>query len=34
MPHTSEHKARARDRIVESARQLFNRHGFEQASHG
>lgn len=32
MPYTSEHKARTRERIVESARKLFNRHGFEQVS--
>lgn len=32
MPYTSEHKARTRARIVESARALFNRHGFEQVS--
>jgi TetR/AcrR family transcriptional repressor of nem operon len=32
MPYTSEHKTRTRDKIVESARKLFNRHGFEQVS--
>jgi AcrR family transcriptional regulator len=32
MPYTSEHKERTRARIVESARKLFNRHGFEQVS--
>lgn len=32
MPYTSEHKARTRERIVDSARKLFNRHGFEQVS--
>jgi AcrR family transcriptional regulator len=32
MPYTTEHKLRTRDRIVESARRLFNRHGFEQVS--
>ena len=32
MPYTSAHKARTRERIVESARKLFNRHGFEQVS--
>jgi AcrR family transcriptional regulator len=32
MPYTAEHKARTRDRIVESARRLFNRRGFEQVS--
>jgi AcrR family transcriptional regulator len=32
MPYNSEHKARTRERIVTSARKLFNRHGFEQVS--
>ncbi|GAB3470269.1 TetR/AcrR family transcriptional regulator [Massilia terrae] len=32
MPYTSEHKARTRERIVHSARKLFNRYGFEQVS--
>ncbi len=32
MPYTSEHKSRTREKIVESARRLFNRHGFEQVS--
>jgi TetR/AcrR family transcriptional regulator, transcriptional repressor for nem operon len=32
MPYSSEHKARTRARIVDSARRLFNRHGFEQVS--
>lgn len=32
MPYTAEHKARTRARIVESARTMFNRHGFEQVS--
>lgn len=32
MPYTPEHKAATRARIVESARILFNRHGFEQVS--
>lgn len=32
MPYTTEHKERTRARIVESARKLFNRHGFEQVS--
>ncbi|MES2898853.1 MAG: TetR/AcrR family transcriptional regulator [Pseudomonadota bacterium] len=32
MPYTCEHKSRTRDRIVNSARRLFNRHGFEQVS--
>ena len=32
MPYTAEHKARTRARIIESARRLFNRHGFEQIS--
>lgn len=32
MPYTPEHKQRTRARIVESARVLFNRRGFEQVS--
>jgi AcrR family transcriptional regulator len=32
MPYTAEHKQRTRERIVESARVLFNRRGFEQVS--
>jgi len=32
MPYTAEHKARTRARIVENARIMFNRHGFEQVS--
>jgi TetR/AcrR family transcriptional regulator, transcriptional repressor for nem operon len=32
MPYTPEHKAETRAKIVESARILFNRHGFEQVS--
>lgn len=32
MPYTREHKQRTRARIVESARVMFNRHGFEQVS--
>ena len=32
MPYTAEHKAETRSRIVDSARRLFNRHGFEQVS--
>lgn len=32
MPYSREHKERTRERIVESARRLFNRHGFEQVS--
>ncbi|HSN16573.1 MAG TPA: TetR/AcrR family transcriptional regulator [Gammaproteobacteria bacterium] len=32
MPYTAQHKARTRARIVDSARRLFNRHGFEQVS--
>lgn len=32
MPYTSEHKALTRERIVDAARKLFNRHGFEQVS--
>lgn len=32
MPYPAEHKVRTRGRIVESARRLFNRSGFEQVS--
>ncbi|MFP5389989.1 MAG: TetR/AcrR family transcriptional regulator [Gammaproteobacteria bacterium] len=32
MPYTSEHKAATRARIVESARKLFNQHGFDAMS--
>jgi TetR/AcrR family transcriptional regulator, transcriptional repressor for nem operon len=32
MPYTPEHKAETRKRIVESARRLFNRHGFTGVS--
>jgi len=32
MPYSKEHRARVRDRIVESARRLFNRSGFEAVS--
>lgn len=32
MPYSPQHKAATRTRIVESARRLFNRHGFEQVS--
>jgi AcrR family transcriptional regulator len=32
MPYTAQHKSQTRGRIVESARRLFNRHGFEQVS--
>ncbi len=32
MPYTPEHKARTREKIVESARRLFNRLGFERVS--
>jgi AcrR family transcriptional regulator len=32
MPYSSEHKAATRARIVDSARRLFNRFGFEQVS--
>ena len=32
MPYTKEHRAQVRDRIVESARRLFNRSGFEAVS--
>ena len=32
MPYSSEHKEQTRSRIVDAARRLFNRHGFEQVS--
>jgi TetR/AcrR family transcriptional repressor of nem operon len=32
MPYAADHKARTRSRIVDAARGLFNRHGFEQVS--
>jgi AcrR family transcriptional regulator len=32
MPYSAEHKTRTRERIVEAARRLFNRFGFEQVS--
>jgi AcrR family transcriptional regulator len=32
MPYSPEHKAKTRARIIEGARVLFNRHGFEQVS--
>ncbi|MGZ3181502.1 MAG: TetR/AcrR family transcriptional regulator [Telluria sp.] len=32
MPYHREHKQRTRARIVDAARRLFNRHGFEQVS--
>ena len=32
MPYTPEHKQKTRARIVESARQLFNHHGFTEVS--
>lgn len=32
MPYAPEHKAKTRARIIESARVLFNRHGFDQVS--
>ena len=32
MPYPAGHKERVRERIVDSARRLFNRHGFEQTS--
>lgn len=32
MPYPAEHKAQTRERIVDTARRLFNRHGFEQVS--
>ena len=32
MPYSANHKAETRARIVESARALFNRHGFTEVS--
>lgn len=32
MPYSAEHKARTRGRIIDSARRLFNRFGFEQVT--
>lgn len=32
MPYSREHKARTRERIVEAARVLFNRHGYDRVS--
>lgn len=32
MPYTAEHKARTRERIIQKARVMFNRHGFDQVS--
>lgn len=32
MPYTAEHKAQTRARIIERARIMFNRHGFDQVS--
>ena len=32
MPYSPEHAVQTRGRIVESARRLFNRHGFEQVT--
>ena len=32
MPYTKEHKQRTREKIVDSARRLFNRHGFTGVS--
>lgn len=32
MPYSPEHKVQTRARIVESARRLFNRHGFQQVT--
>jgi TetR/AcrR family transcriptional repressor of nem operon len=32
MPYSREHRERTRSRIINSARQLFNRHGFERVS--
>jgi AcrR family transcriptional regulator len=34
MPYTAEHKERTRTRIIESARRLFNRNGFEAVTIG
>jgi len=34
MPYHPDHAVRTRARIVESARRLFNRHGFEQVTIG
>jgi TetR/AcrR family transcriptional regulator, transcriptional repressor for nem operon len=32
MPYPKGHRAEVKQKIVESARRLFNRHGFEQVS--
>lgn len=32
MPYSPEHKARVRSRIVEAARRLFNRHGYDRVT--
>ncbi len=32
MPYSSEHKQKTRAKIVESARILFNRHGFQDVT--
>ncbi|WP_417593748.1 TetR/AcrR family transcriptional regulator [Parasphingorhabdus sp.] len=32
MPYSAEHKRRTRTKIVEAARILFNRHGFENVT--
>ncbi|MFT3921578.1 MAG: helix-turn-helix domain-containing protein [Myxococcales bacterium] len=32
MPYPADHKAKTRARIIESARVMFNRHGFDQVS--
>src|SRR3954468_3728751 len=32
MPYAADHRSRTRERIVDSARVLFNRHGFESVS--
>src|SRR5690242_16470181 len=32
MPYSAAHKSQTRERIVESARRLFNRHGFNEVS--
>jgi AcrR family transcriptional regulator len=34
MPYTAAHRARTKKNIIESARKLFNRHGFENVSIG
>jgi hypothetical protein len=34
MPYTASHRARTKNSIIDSARKLFNRHGFENVSIG